>query len=189
MRLKDVSIQRLKLPIDEGNKHKFYGFRVRKLACNIHEKEGSPVLAVDVNLDCLVQQMTFNREKGPFLENKTVQGVFHSSFNKDSQSLDFENIHLAVDQQPFVFTGKFFFAETGTPFVLSWETRDFSFRQGVSFLSTNLRKTLEPYDISGTIAELRGSLDNSQPNYSTPLIHLWLNVVNKNITSPFIVIK
>jgi hypothetical protein len=177
------------LSVDARDKHKYFGFQLRKLECSIREKTDSPVLSIDVDLDCLVQQMAFNLEKGPFLENKTVQGVFHTSFNKDSKSLDFENILLNVDRQPFVFTGKFLFAEAGTPFILSWETKDFSFRQGVSFLATNLRKTLRPYDISDSIADLRGSLDNSQPNYSTPLIHLWLNVVNKTITSPFVVLN
>ena len=31
-----------------------------------------------------------------------------------------------------------------------------------------------------------GSLDNSEPQYNTPLIHLWINVENRNVKSPFV---
>jgi AsmA-like C-terminal region len=183
-----VSMQHVGLSIDDGAKHKFFGFRIHNLDCNIQKKEKSPLLAIDLNLDCLVQAMTFDQHKGPFLENKSVQGAFSILYNKDSRELDFDRIPLAVDQQPFVFTGKFFFAKEGTPFLLSWDTKNLSFRKAASFLSANLQKTLEPYDIEDPIASLTGSLDNSETQYSTPLIHLWLNVENRNVKSPFLAI-
>ncbi len=65
--------------------------------------------------------MTFNPEKGPYLEDKSVVGKFQIEFNKDSKILQFEKIKLAVDKQPFVFTGKFYLAEVPTPFLLSWK--------------------------------------------------------------------
>ena len=104
----------------------------------------------------LFKQMTFNPEKGPFLEGKTVVGKFQIQFNKDSKILQFEKIKLAVDKQPFVFTGKFFLAEVPTPFILSWETDNLSFRKAASFLSQNIRLKLDPYDISETITHLTG---------------------------------
>src|SRR5450432_648202 len=183
-----LTISNARFSIDEGVKHKFFGFQIHELDCNIQEKANSPVLAIDMNLDCLVQAMTFDQYKGPFLENKSVQGDFRISYNKDSWQLDFDKIPLAVDQQPFVFTGKFFFAKEGTPFLLSWDTKNLSFRKAASFLSANLQKTLEPYDIEDPIASLSGSLDNSETQYATPLIHLWLQVENRNVKSPFIAI-
>ncbi|HEY4965516.1 MAG TPA: AsmA-like C-terminal region-containing protein [Puia sp.] len=189
VQLKDVSMRRVVVPVDEGTTHKYFGFRIDQLDCNIQEKMGNPVLTVDLNLDCIIEAMTFNRKNGAFLENKSLRGDFRFLFNKDSKELDFANINLLVEQQPFVFTGKFFFAKAGTPFLLSWDTKNLSFRKGVSFLSPNLRKTLGPYDISDFIEHLTGSLDNSEPRYSTPLIHLWLNVEDKNITSPFVAIN
>ena len=183
-----LKITNARFSIDEGVKHKFFSFRIHKLDCNIQGNEKTPALAIDLNLDCLVQAMAFNQAKGPFLENKSVQGDFRILYNKDSRELDFDNIRLAVDRQPFVFTGKFFFAQEGTPFFLSWETKNLSFRKAASFLSTNLQKTLEPYDIEDPIASLTGSLDNSETQYSTPLIHLWLKVENRNLKTPFFAI-
>ena len=100
----------------------------------------NPSLKIDADLDCRVQRMTFNPEKGPFLEEKTVTGKFQIQFNKDSKVLQFEKIKLVVDQQPFVFTGKFFLADVPTPFTLSWETDNLSFRKAASFLSQNIRR-------------------------------------------------
>lgn len=184
----NVSMRYLGLSIDEGAKHKLYGFRIHKLDCNIEGKDSSPLLTLDLNLDCLAQAMTFNQAKGPFLENKSVQGQFRILYNKDSRELAFDRIPLSIEQQPFVFTGKFFFAKEGTPFLLSWDTRNLSFRKAASLLSPNLQKTLEPYDIEDSIDSLTGIMDNSETQYTTPLIRLRLTVKNKNIKSPFIAI-
>ena len=183
-----LAISNARFTIDQGVKHKFFGFRIYKLDCKTLGEEKSPVLAIDLNLDCKVQAMTFNESKGPFLENKSVQGKFRILYNKDSRELDFDRIQLAVDRQPFVFTGKFFFAKEGTPFLLSWDTKNLSFRKAASFLSSNIQKKLAPYDIEDPITSLTGSLDNSETQYSSPLIHLWLNVENRNIKSPFFAI-
>lgn len=177
------------LSVDNGGTHKFFGFHLRKLECNIQEKPESPIMVIDLKLNCLIRRMTFNREKGPFLENKNVGGDFRIRFNKESGDLHFANIRLDVDQQPFIFTGNFLFAQPGTPFILSWETKNLPFRKAVSFLSTNLKKTLATFDISDSITHLTGSLDNYETQYSTPWIHLWLTVQNKTITSPFVVIQ
>jgi len=124
-----------RLAIDEEDAHKLFGFDIRKLECRIQGDGETPGLTADVDLDCLVQGLTFNSDKGPFLEKKSVVGNFQIHFNLDSKILQFDKIKLAVDQQPFVFTGKFFLAEVPAPFLLSWETDNFSFRKAVSFLS------------------------------------------------------
>ena len=183
-----VSMQHVGLSIDKGHTHKLFGFRIHSMDCNIQQKAGSPLLSFDLNLDCMVQAMTFNQAKGPFLENKSLQGAFRLLYHKDSQELDFDKIALAVEQQPFVFTGKFYFAKEGTPFLLSWETKNLSFRKAASFLSANLQKTLGPYDIEDPITSLTGSMDNSETQYATPLIHLRMNVGESNIKTPFIAV-
>lgn len=175
--------------VDKEDAHKIFDYNINRLECHIRGDEDNPTLTIDADLDCLVKQMTFNREKGAFLENKTVQGRFRIQFNKDSKVLQFTKIKLAVDRQPFVFTGKFYLAEIPTPFILSWETDQLSFRKAASFLSPNIRLKLDAYDISESITHLTGSLDNSEPEYKTPLVHLRLNVSDKTITTPVVIIS
>jgi hypothetical protein len=172
------------LSVDKEDNHKFFEYDIKDLECHIRGDEETPVLKIGAVLNCTVKRMTFNPEKGPFLEGKSVAGKFKFQFNKDSKILQFEKIKLAVDQQPFVLTGKFFLADVPTPFILSWETNNLSFRRAASFLSKNIREKLNDYNISETITQLTGSMDNSEPEYKTPLIHLRLKVENKNITTP-----
>jgi len=174
--------------VDKEDAHKIFDYNINWLECHIRGNEDNPSLTIDADLDCLVKQMTFNREKGAFLENKSVQGQFQIQFNKDSKVLQFTKIKLAVEQQPFVFTGKFYLAEIPTPFILSWETDQLSFMKAVSFLSPSIRLKLDQYNISESITHLAGSLDNSEPEYKTPLVHLRLNVSDKTITTPVVII-
>ncbi len=174
------------LVVDKQDKKKLFSYSIPKLECTIHADDADPTLKITANLDCKVEKMVFNPEKGPFLEGKTVVGKFQFKFNRDSKILQFEKIKLAVDHQPFILTGKFFLAEVPTPFLLSWETDNLSFRKAASFLSQNIRLKLEPYNISESIKHLTGSLDNSEPEYKTPLIHLRLNVENKLISTPVV---
>jgi uncharacterized protein involved in outer membrane biogenesis len=175
--------------VDIKNKKKFFGYDISRLVCHIHPNADDPNLLIDIEMNCRILRMTFNSEKGPFLEGKTVAGEFQIQFNKASKVLRFGRIPLVVDGQPFIFTGKFFLAEVPTPFTLSWETSNLSFRQAASFLSNNIRSKLDNYDISGPITHLIGSLDNTEPEYQTPLIHLRLNVDNKTVTTPIVVIN
>jgi len=174
------------LSVDIKDKNKFFGFDITHLESHIYDNSDNPKLNIDVSLNCRVQQMAFNLEKGPFLEGKTVAGDFKIQFNKDSKVLQFEKIKLDVDSQPFIFNGKFFLGEVPAPFTLSWETHNLSFKKATSFLSKNIKTKLDEYGISQTITHLTGSLDNSEPEYKTPLIHLKLVVENKNITTPVV---
>jgi hypothetical protein len=177
------------LSIDKQDNHKFFKFEIPNLECHIQGSADDPNLKINVNLDCRIRQMTFNPDKGSFLEDKNVTGQFQIKFNKASKVLQFEKIKLSVDQQPFVFSGKFFLAEVPAPFTLSWETSNLPFRKAASFLSKNIRRKLDAYDISGPIAHLTGSMDNTEPEYKTPLIHLRLNVENKSITTPVLILN
>ena len=59
-----LAISNARFTIDQGVKHKFFGFHIYELDCNIQREEKSPVLAIDLNLDCKVQAMTFNEYEG-----------------------------------------------------------------------------------------------------------------------------
>jgi uncharacterized protein involved in outer membrane biogenesis len=184
-----LEIRNGNLVVDKKDNGKLFDFDDIFLECRIKANPGDPGLTIDAKLDCMVQKLTFNQVKGPFLAKKNVKGDIRIQFNKDSKILQFEKIKLAVDQQPFIFTGKFFLADIPTPFLLSWETDQLSFRKAASFLSQNIQLKLDKYDISETITHLTGSLDNSEPEYKTPLIHLWLKVDGRDITTPVVTLN
>jgi len=170
--------------IDKQDKHKLFGFEVHRLEAKIRGNEEDRILDIDLNLDCKVQHLIFNMERGPYLENKAVSGRFPVRFNPATGILEFRKIKLKVDNQPFTFTGKFFLKEIPTPFKLDFETERLAFRKAASFLATNIREKLKPYDISGTITRLTGSLDNSEAQYLTPQVHIRLNVEDQTVITP-----
>jgi hypothetical protein len=174
------------LSVDKEDNAKFFGYTISNLECRIKGNENDPTLVIHTNMNCRIQRMTFNMEKGPFLQDKSVAGEFEFKFNRNSKILQFEKIQLAIDEQPFILSGKFFLAEVPTPFLLSFESDNLPFRKAASFLSKNIRDKLAPYDISSSITHLSGSLDNSEPEYKTPLIHLRLHVENRSISTPVV---
>lgn len=184
--LPDLDLRDGSLIVDKQDSKKFFGFDIQRFFCHISSDANDPSLNIEATLNCRIQKMTFNPEKGPYLEGKTVVGEFPIRFNTASKVLQFEKIKLEVDQQPFIFTGKFFLAEVPTPFTLSWETDNLPFKKAASFLANNIRLKLDQYDISESITHLVGSMDNSEPEYKTPLIHLRLTVDNKNIVTPIV---
>jgi AsmA-like C-terminal region len=176
------------LTVDKKCDGKVFAFDIPKLETSIIANEEDQGLKINLDLNCIVLQMTFNQEKGSFLEGKTVSGIFQVGFNENSKILQFENVHLKVDKQLFIFKGKFFLAEVPAPFLLSWETENLVFRKAASFLSKNIRLKLAPYNISESITHLTGSLDNTEPEYKTPLIHLRLKVDDRTIMTPLAII-
>jgi hypothetical protein len=184
-----LQVSKGNLVIDKKDNNKIFAFDNLNLETHVNADEEDPGLKIDIALNCNIREMTFNKQKGPYLEGKTIAGNFKIEFNLDTKILQFAKIHLEVDQQPFIFSGKFFLAEVPTPFTISWETENLPFRKAASFLSKNIRMKLEPYDISESITHMNGSLDNTEPEYKTPLIHLRLKVDNKTITTPVTIIN
>ena len=142
-----------------------------------------PNLKIDADLDCRIQRMTFNPEKGPFLEGKTVVGEFQSSSIGLPKSCSLKKSNWRWINSLLFCPANFFWQKFRHHFCCPGRPDNLSFRKAASFLSNNIRTKLEPYDISESITHLTGSLDNSEPEYQTPLIHLRLNVDNKTITT------
>jgi hypothetical protein len=100
--------------------------------------------------------------------------------------LQFDQVRLNIDRQPFTLSGKFFLAEVPALFTLSLQTEKLDYKQAVSFLPGNIRNKLGLYGVENGIASLRCSLDATDTGYRTPLIHLAVTVKNKSIHTPVV---
>lgn len=90
------------LTVDKKCNGKVFAFDIPKLETGIVADEEDQGLKINSDLNCTVLQMTFNQEKGSFLEGKTVSGKFQVRFNGNSKILQFENVRLMVDKQLFI---------------------------------------------------------------------------------------
>ncbi len=171
------------LNVEMENRHKFFEFEISKLEADINSRSAGALLDIGVRMQVQVHKMTFNTARGSYLAGKPVDGDFSIQFDKEKKILSFDSIALSVDQQPFRFSGKFFFAEAPTPFILHFSTSNLTFRKAASFLADNIQLKLKPYDIIETIDHIEGSLDNSETQYGTPLVHLRLNVHDRTVVT------
>ena len=179
-----VEIKESKFIMEKADKHKLFRFDIQKLLARVSFPEDNGTLHLNVLLSVFSHGLGFNQANGAFVLDKPITGNFPIEFNTRTKIMQFENILLAVDDQPIRFTGKFMLAEVPTPFTLSVTTENLPYKKAASFVSQNIRRKLDQYDIDQPITSLYCVLDNSDPNFTTPLIHLTLHVKDRNITTP-----
>jgi hypothetical protein len=180
----NLEIRNSSVIVEKKDKNKFFSFEIPRLLCKVNAHPDQPQLDLDINLLGNVKTMAFNREKGSFIEGKSVQGKFSIRFNPDSKVLQFEKIKLDIDRQPFTASGKFFLAEVPALFTLSLQTENLSYKKAVSFVTQNIRVKLNQYDISDEIGTIKCTLDGTDSGYKTPLIRINVAVKDKAIHTP-----
>lgn len=180
-----LEIRNSKIFVEKADRNKFFSFEVNKLSAKAKESDEEKPVLFDINLSATIHTLAFNRKHGSFVEEKQVSGKFKIQFNQRSKILEFENILLAVDRQPFIFTGKFFLSEVPAPFKLSIQTENISYKKATSLLTPNIRKKMDLYDIGGSIKSIRVNLDATDPEDHNPVVNLNMLVKNNTVTTPF----
>lgn len=180
----NLEIRNSNLIVEKKDKNKFFSIGIPRLVCKVKTAEDQPQLSLDINLLSTVKSLTFNHEKGSFIEGKTVRGKFNILYNPESKILQFEKIRIEIDRQAFTATGKFFLAEVPALFTLSLQTENLAFKKAASFVTKNIRTKLNQYDISDGISLVKCSLDGTDTAYKIPLIRINVTVKNKAIHTP-----
>jgi AsmA-like C-terminal region/AsmA family len=179
-----IELRNSRFLIEKEDKHKLFSFDVPRLLCHVVTQEDNGNLDFDVSLSAFSHGLSFNPSNGPFLEEQPVEGRFAISFNPRSKILQFENILLKIARQPVQLSGKFFLAEVPAPFVLTISAENLPYKTAATFISRNVRRKLDQYGLDMPVSKLVCSLDNSEPEYKTPLIHLTAEVRNTGVTTP-----
>jgi hypothetical protein len=180
-----IEIKNSKIFIEKTDRNKFFSFEIDKLTAKPNESETDKPVLFDINLSAIIHTMAFNRNHGSFAEEKRVSGKFKLQFGPETKILEFENIHLAVDRHPFVFSGKFFLSIIPAPFKLSIHTENIPYKKATSFLTPNIRKKTDQYDIESNIVDINVNLDATDPEDHNPIVRLNMIVKNSNVTTPF----
>lgn len=184
-RFPSIEIKNSTIFVEKADKNKFFSFSINKLNANANETEEGKPLSFDVNMTAIVHTMSFNRNRGSFLEEKNVSGKFKIQFSQQSKILEFENIQLFIDKHPFVCSGKFFLNVVPAPFRLSVQTENIAYKKATALLTNNVRKKLDLYNIENNIIRVNVTVDGTDPEDHNPLIKLNVTVRNSNVTAPF----
>lgn len=132
----------------------------------------------------LVKDFTFNTEKGSFIKDKNVAVNLKFTYNTKQKILLFEKQNLNINKQNIGITAQFNLDSTQQIFKLNISSPKIDYREGLTWLSPNIRRPLDsfifekPIAISITIA---GKL-SKQPN---PWVRLKSNISNNILITKF----
>jgi len=178
----DIAAENMEFIVEKKLHNKLFDFKIYELSSSI--KKFNHVLLFDADIHLFVRDMIFNRKNGSYLHEKKVSGNCFAEYSLKSKILSFEDITLAIDDHPFLVSGKFFTKLNPAPFELAIKTKGIDYKQTVDFLSDNLRKKLNEYNIDKPI-NLSATLDGSDPLPPSPVIHLSIDANNVTVTTPF----
>jgi hypothetical protein len=178
----DISANNIEFIVEKQSHHKLFDFKIYQISSSI--KKFNHVLLFDADLNLFVRDMIFNRKNGSYLHEKKVSGNCFVQYSLKSKILSFDDITLNIDDHPFLVSGKFFTKLNPAPFEIAIKTKNIDYKQTVDFLSDNLRKTLNEYNIDKPI-NISATLDGSDPLPPSPVIHLSVDASNASVKTPF----
>ena len=167
---------------EDKQKSKLFDFVINNLKCNTGIEKDEMVY--EVQQDILVKSLAFNTDKGSFVQEKTLNGKFKLYYKKETNFLHFNNIQLAINKQPFVFTGQFLFTPINPTFNLQVSAKNILYADAKSLVTPSINKGLsvvsleKPLDVEAII--------NGPLNAGEPLIKANFTVKNNSLKTPLI---
>jgi len=177
----DIGLTDIRLVVERQDKRKLFDLDVWRLRCTI-EKDNR-LLHLTVNEEILVNQFAFNTEKGSFIKGKRLSGQFGVDYNTASKIIQFTDARVAIDDHPFLFSGRFFPTVVPDPFILKIGTDKILYRQLTALLTPNIQQKLDQYDIDKPVT-IAAQLDAGSADDHEPQIQVRLNLDNGSVLTP-----
>jgi len=177
----DIGLTDIRWIMDRQDKHKIFDLDIRQLHCRIGKDDR--LLHLKINTGILINSFTFNTDKGSFIKGKKLSGNFLVDYNTASKIVQFNDARVAIDDHPFVFSGRFFPTVAPDPFFLKIETDNILFRQATALLTPNLQQKLDVYDIDKPIS-VHVQLDAGSADDHTPQIQARVNLEDGIVLTP-----
>jgi hypothetical protein len=178
----DIGLTDIRWVMERADKHKIFDLDIRQLYCGTRQDER--VLHLNVrNAGILVNSFTFNTDKGSFLKGKKLAGNFHVDYNTASKIIQFNDVKVAIDGHPFLFSGRFFPTVHPDPFFLKIATDNIPFHQATALLSPNIQQKMDVFDIDKPISA-RVQLDAGSADDRTPQILVKVDLANGSVLTP-----
>ncbi len=181
---KNIEFINVELIIQDIYHEKYFSFILNKLFLKTNSVGSGDQIQLDQ--DILVKSMSFNLKKGSYLENKKLIGKYKITLANKFTGFEFNKIQMTISKQPFVFSGKFHFGDSGY-FNLDIKTNNINFQFAKSILTKHIANALNivelnaPINIHTTIA---GSLNGGDPI----VLAKWI-VKNSELKTPLVNFK
>lgn len=178
----DIGLIDIRWVNEKQDKHKIFDLDVRQLYCHIDQDDR--LLHLHVNTSAIVvNNFSFNTDKGSFLKARKLSGNFLVDYNTASKIIQFNEVGVAIDGHPFVFSGRFFPSVNPDPFFLKITTDNIVFRNVTALLTPNLQQKVDVYDINKPVS-IHAQLDAGAADDPTPQIHVWVDLDNGEVLTP-----
>lgn len=183
--LNKAHLENVSVTINNEKKNKLHKFKF--IDCKADVANTSAGWKVDVDVDAFIDALSFNTNKGSFINRKTIKTNFEAVVN-DEGIISIAPNKLKIGNEIFSVKGKFY---TGTPkgkFALSIESSNIYWHKAYSLLPVNISGKLNKFSFTKPIAvkcELNGFLNVP----GEPYIRVNAGVKRNNITTPGGIVK
>ena len=199
--IEDIRLDNMRLKMENRIKEKLYDIEAISLKCSIETNDTA--LHFNTKNDLLIHTVTFNAQKGGFMQEASFKGSFPVTFNKVTKQIIFKNNSIKLKNHPFLFSGKF--STTGSkPYTIIVSTKKILYDLGKSLLPQKVNNSLsiveieKPIDVKATIMGylkpgsplVKVEWNTTQPNYiSTPFAEIENATFSGSYTNQVIVGK
>lgn len=174
------------------HKEKNFHFLLHKLHVKTETKGDSSTYTIDKEMQ--VKSLAFNSPNGSFIQNKTLTGKYRIYYHTKRRALHFEDISMAIDKQPFTFTGTFNI-DSSQHFTLDIDTKQLNYEFAKTLVLPHISKALSIVSLTNPLnvrVKLDGPLNGGDPlviaNWTTSgtrLISPLLNIDSASFSGMF----
>lgn len=182
LKLRRLEIENFDFYFEHYHRKKNFAFHVSELHTWIDLKKEIRNFHTKGNI--VVNNLIFNTSKGSFIKGKSVLLDVYFSYNSASKELIFDKQLLDINKEKVSFSATFNLDSTKQNFDLYISSPSIHYREGLTWLSPNIRNPLDSFMIENPISidiSIAGKLNN-QPN---PWVKLKSRVSNNTVLCPF----
>ncbi|MEP6793933.1 MAG: AsmA-like C-terminal region-containing protein, partial [Saprospiraceae bacterium] len=142
--LPDFKFDHTRLIVENKNQNSYHDIELEYLKCHPDKRDSGYVFKIEMN--SMVHGIGFNMDRGSYLKEKPLDGKFDLIFYPGNK-IEFNNIKLKIDQQPFVINGNIYFLNNPVSYALNIQTKKIIYRKASGLLTQSLLQKLQPIDI------------------------------------------
>lgn len=144
-----VELENMAMLINNEQKKKDFEFHVTDLVARLNQKDS--LLQMNIEEKLVVKKMIFNRAKGSYLENNSVEGKMRLNFNSAAKTLSCEKSDIEINEQPYSLSGVFSFAQDPS-FHLDIQSDHIKYEKAIAALTPKLSTKLNSIQIKEPLA-------------------------------------
>ncbi|MFT4203294.1 MAG: AsmA-like C-terminal region-containing protein [Chitinophagaceae bacterium] len=170
----DIYLHNVHFVLDDKKGNKYYGINVNKIKADF--SRSGTTYNIGLDMDVKIEGLAFNKDKGPFLHNKTLVVDWNNmQFDSQSGDLRFDKSPVEIDGHVFNIGGGFNFSSDSatSKLDLKVDSKGTTFKDCASLLASNIQQSLDNYTCTGPVdivASLYGSLQQSTPHILVKLV-------------------